>query len=486
MLRHVHALALALADLQAIPQDRYGDALWVALAECNYALGSIAQARDAVLQTGSLDQRGMYTLDLILRDLGECDNVAAHLAHASELLPSYFLLRTAGDFMFDLGRIKKASTYYRAALDQRNTDADTQHLYALSLFHTSNALGCCEILTKLRDARRLEDGELNFCRETFGEWNVSQCVRLFNRTRPDESPLKTAAKNFQFLLILAASMNHPIATLQRVSREPFDAPTLEGFEFPSPDPTLADVARDADRLGARCLIPAPEVVRSPRVIRTLGLCVLALSQRFATGYRKCIELCCAILGLADLRRSVRWTMDGSGDVRDVPVYYQQQGERLSPRFPREKGFALHRLRNGIRESSFGIGKDMSTMSTVAAVYGMVQHDVGPKWPIGNHASEKMDDLMKPSINMRFVGASGFDLFVRPTIDLQEVRKYNEAMDLHWKQMAEELRDGKDKMSFGLPNVMQLFWMLRSGGELVLDSGNSCKDLADNGKRPPLL
>jgi hypothetical protein len=132
---------------------------------------------------------------------------------------------------------------------------------------------------------------------------------------------------------------------------------------------------------------------------------------------------------------------------------------VNPRFPREKGYALRRLRDGIKDTPFGSGKDVSNLSTVVAVYGIVQHDVGPKWPLGNHASEKMDDLMKPSINVRFLGAYGFDLFVRPTIDRHEVRKYNEAIALHWMQMVDELREDRDKMSFGLPNVMQLFWML---------------------------
>jgi tetratricopeptide (TPR) repeat protein len=114
--------SLALADSERIPDEQKD---WASLAEAYYGLGNLEKARLAIEQLGDqVCQRGLYVHYLVLKDLGFYELAVGRLVRAAAMLPSYFLLRCAAEFMFYLGRIQEAAGYCSSALDQKPNDLE--------------------------------------------------------------------------------------------------------------------------------------------------------------------------------------------------------------------------------------------------------------------------------------------------------------------------------------------------------------------------
>jgi tetratricopeptide (TPR) repeat protein len=459
----------ALADFQKIPDDRYDDSTWCSIAECHYALGDLAQAKKVIENGGpKSNERALYTYFLILRDSGLFEEATAQILRAIEMSPSYFLLRNAADFMFDLGRIQDSIPFYRQAIDQRPQDADSHQFLAIALFHRDPIAGL-NILKRLSDAAAVQEDSFDFCQELFDGFTIKSGLKNFTRNPAGQSPLRAAATQCRLLLHLIKSFDQPITAINwtRISGAPTRVDESEmpaRFSFPSPDEQFIDMVRDADRLGRRCLIRAPEVIDNRRLIRGLGFCVLCITSllreklfqtREKEGWRTVLSLCSSILTLADLRMVVRPIVDDTGELvrpHIPPIFLIKQGDRSSPRFHAENHqFAENRLRTAVGDTPSSPHESQS--SDLTFIYAMVQHDVSH---FGKFKPEFADEVTCPSVNVRFLGARGCELFVRPPDDMDEIKHYYTAMDKTWELA---MRNHLSDLSPILPGFVELIWLL---------------------------
>lgn len=459
----------ALSDFQKIMETKYDEATSVAIAECHYALGDLEFAKKELEKyDGPPDQKKLYCYYLTLRELGMFEEAKEKILKAVELLPTFFLLRTAGDFMFDLGKPAEAARYYVAALNQKPGDAETQRLYALVLFEIGEAIPACSILQHMSVAADEEESGIDLCQDVINDIALNGDLKNFNVSRYTRSILKEGAVDGRFMLHLMRGIAGPVtASVRELSagatkigkEELFDA-----FTLPAITPST-ELIEDADRLGRKCLIRAREVVDNVRVIRALGLCVLMLAHKMKNqwlvtpskdDWREAIELCRGILNLADLRTDVSWIVGKDGEVRSdvVPVYYLQRGERLSPRFYKETAsIAMLRLRTGLTKSVDLSSRDLSTMTRLSSIYSLVQRDIS----ISGTVQVDSEELPTPSVNVRHLGAYGWELFVKPPTSIDAIHRYHGIIANVWEKMMTSQTD--DERLAMLPYLVDLIWLV---------------------------
>ena len=83
------------------------------LAECYYAVEDVTRAAEVIMKVKSADdQRNSYCHYLIARDVGHIQEASILIVHVKTLLPLFFMLRTAGYFMYDQGKFQEAAGYF--------------------------------------------------------------------------------------------------------------------------------------------------------------------------------------------------------------------------------------------------------------------------------------------------------------------------------------------------------------------------------------
>jgi tetratricopeptide (TPR) repeat protein len=425
--------ALALADFEALPEEMSD---LTSTAECYYGIGDLEKAEATVEAVAHPGQRALYVHHLVLRDMGMHELAAEKLARAVEVMPSRGMLTAVIEYMADLGRIHEAVEYARSAADVVE-DRQLLRLLGLLLFETGDAIGASQTLKEI-------------------EAPVDFLDTLFNDTFEAESDLR-------FIVHLVRSVDLPVLSALRQKLPAVD--TLpQRFSLPPAGPRFAQIANDADRLGQKCFFVGPEVPPNKRVMRALGLAVLGVAQIIRapekdTRWSDPIDLCRALLSLADLRNNIQWTSDGARPARSaiVPVYYLQRGDRISARFcrgpqnPHER--AIARLKTSVTDTPLAPPSRVP-QAMVRNLYGLLQHDMTQ---CGTFRAEKAGELSNPSVNLRYVGVHGWDLFVRPPVDPGEVRRYRAALDQSWAAM---LSGDLAERTLAMLHVVQLIWLLQ--------------------------
>ena len=460
----------ALSDFQKIMETKYDESISVAIAECHYALGDLEFAKKEIEKyQGNPDQRKCYCYYLILRDLRMFDEAKEKIMKAVELLPTFFLLRTAGDYMLDLGRPEEAARYYVAALNQKPGDAETQRLYALVLFELGEAVPACSILQHMSVAADEEENGIDLCQDVIKDIVLNGDLKNFNVSRHKGSILKEGATDGRFMLHLMKSINNPFTEAVRNLAE---GPTKiekeelpESFSLPQLDQPWTELLEDADRLGRKCLMEVREVVDNSRLIRALGLCVLMLAHQMKAkwfgnpskdDWKEAIEMCRGILNLADLRTDVTWIVDKNGSVKSdiVPVYYLQRGERPSPRFFKDMAhISMLRLRTGLGKIVGISQRELASMTRLSSIYSLVQQDVSIA---GTVQVDSGEELPTPSVNVKYLGAYGWELFVKPPVNIDGIHRYHEVIGSVWERMM--LNVDEERLSL-LPYFVDLIWLV---------------------------
>jgi hypothetical protein len=221
------------------------------------------------------------------------------------------------------------------------------------------------------------------------------------------SELDEKDSDYRFILHLMQHIDKPIHLAVRenlVSKSYFG----KHFEFPPINLVFLDLVGDADRLGRKCVIEAPEVVPSRRIIRALGLAVLGVAEQIRSresgGWCAAIELSRSLLSVADLRNNIQWTSDGNGMVRSdfVPEFLIQSCERLSPRFGRGYSTAFARLKACFPDNTVSCIK-LRPHGSLDAIFAYLQQDL-VQWEL--RRSENVSGLANPSVNVRYLGPHG--------------------------------------------------------------------------------
>ncbi|OHT09429.1 hypothetical protein TRFO_21661 [Tritrichomonas foetus] len=462
---------LALEDFTSVPFNNITELNMLDIAECYYAVGDIPHAADVIQRIKSEnDHRKAYIHYLICRDSGHLDEASLQIAHAVELLPSFFLLRSAGDFMYDQGRLQDAANYYRIALEQKENDAETMRYYALSLFQTGAEIQAVEILKRLAEAFETQRNEVDMTQDTFNGIFIKGPIKNFYQDQPNESILKMATDDLYYISHLMNCSDKPISEARRNASGFEDVAIPEVFHFAKFRPTQEELKmiNDADILGQRCITRAPEIIENNRIIRCLGFCVLCLAQKMRTeffvnhklSWKDAINYLRNIMSLADLKNCVQWTSDAGTIVYSdlAPTFYIQRGQRRSPRFGHATQPAINRLRSGLSDKGMSVQKKFETspllkLNTLDAIYSVTQSDLRHygSWTTNNNMW-----LPNPTVNLRYLGPNGYELFVRPPLEAEDIRKYDAFMQKTWETLMEQ--HSMDNSTV-LPMMMLLIWLL---------------------------
>jgi hypothetical protein len=95
----------------------------------------------------------------------------------------------------------------------------------------------------------------------------------------------------------------------------------------------------------------------------------------------------------------------------------------------------------------------------------VQHDISH---FGRFKPELSDELVSPSVNVRFLGAHGWEVFVRPPMDTDEIQRYHLAMDKAWEAV---MRHHASDVAPMMPGFVQLVWLLQPLSKYSAECGH---------------
>lgn len=538
---------LALSDFKQNPQPFYDDKFIINMAECYYAIGNLNNAREMIQKVNSNnDHRKEYCHYLICRDLRLADEAMNHLRRAIEILPSFFLQRTAADFMYDSGRFSEAVNFYKAALTLKEDDADTQRMYALSLFQSGAEMQGVEILKALHEAWVTQQDEIDFGQDTFDGLVISGHLKNFYQTSPSKSVLNAASDDLYFISYLMNNTKEPLSSIVRQEpnvmkilvnnykqtpeksesddkvetkeesnendNENADDTTNNSdtkndfkgikdifhfFKF-EPTPEELNLIKDADRFGSRIQIEELETTPNKRAVRCFGLCVLYLAYNFRKIYsinkqkqstatttkqtesdqikdvviessnepywRDIVGGIIPILTLIDLKKDVRWTLDidkGALHSELAPAYYLQRGERVSPKYRHSLPYVMRQFDSQLVNSI----SDIVHVETVEDVYSITQED---ETTISSTFQCKGKTLKGPSINLKYLGTHGFDLFIRPPLDLDIMRKYEKLIQTSFLEI---INENETKGFTSLSTLVLLIWLYQPFSHYSVELGH---------------
>ena len=460
----------ALRDFEKVSDSRGDDNLWLSIAECRYALGYLATASEALARVSGDDPRKLYCHFLILRDTRKFEEALEVILKLVETLPVFFTLRTAADFLSDLGRSEEAIRYYKLALDQKPGDADTQRLYGLALFESGEAMQAVTLLQQVSETADLEERTIAYSELVINDILTGGDVENFDKKTTEKSLLKECSKDGRFMLFVMKSSYLPISEcLRELARghaliKKTEIP--ESFSLPEATDVFDKLLEDADRLGRKCVPEAKEVVDNRRVIRALGLCVLYIARQMKTKYflepedsdwEPVLEECKGILNLADMRQRVKWVAGHSSmsTAGSLPIYYLQRGERCSPRFCQAKQMqlAVSKLREEIRNhnSKGWSGAEIDALSDLPAIYAMAQKDlkVTQTLPVGGG-----DQIFSMPLHLQYLGDHGWNLFLQPHQDVTSRSLYYKVLSDMWLKVVSN--DGQSLAA--LASFVVVFWI----------------------------
>ena len=436
MLRKCYSLALE--DFKKIPKTNYDDKMLVNVAECYYSIGNLKKAEKAISKVKEPDHRKEYCHYLVCRDLGKDEDALIHLKKAIEFFPSFFLNRVAGDFLYELGRFHESIPYYIEALTLKVEDAETQRMYALSLFQSGFENQAMKIFVSFEKGYNLYENEIDLSQDSVCGYSISGHLKNFYQTRPSQPILKRSSDDYYYLVYLIKNSTNSMMKIPRWNLKK-EIESLKTFEIPKDfhfrpiklSEEEIQMCNDADRFGKKVFPNSLEVSNNPRLIRCFGFCVLYLSYLLTTrcfktdtNFREIINNLIPILQIADLSKDVRWTLEGTTVNSDIaPCYHIQQGEKLSPRYK----FVLKDAINQLNANIYNDPADIIFVETIDDIYSLIQKDVSisPQWKSGNQK------LLGPSINLKYLGTHGYDLYIRPPLDPINIAKYEERLHELW-------------------------------------------------------
>lgn len=456
---------LALADFHTVPVKFYDSKIYTALAECFYAIGDIPKALDAILKANSkTDHRTFYYRYLIRRDQGHFNEAAFQLMKAIELLPSFFLSRTAGDFMYECGNFRNSILYYKNAILQKENDFDTLYLLSLALFQSGEELNGIQILQSLVNEPQNEEDQFDFCQNTYNEFNIYGDLKSFNKSLHGVSTINIAKETLKKLVNI---INHKDTIITQILFENDNSSIPNDFHFMSSELTEIEqrMISDAYRLGIKCFPFVPEIITNTRTIRCLGFCVLYLAKQIKSqffhkkvSWRDMLISLQAIMSYSDLNLDIKWVFDGN-DVyeENAPIFYLQKGERRSPRF----GIGIKGAINCLKKKYDEIEKFVNSttesfqLTSFENIYSYFQHDFfyNGKW-----ITKSNETLLTPTIHLHYLGSFGFDLFVRPPLDKNELLKYFNILDEEWNLFYQN--PSACDISVTLSQLILMLWVIQ--------------------------
>ncbi|OHT00927.1 hypothetical protein TRFO_32222 [Tritrichomonas foetus] len=454
---------LALQDFKRIPKGIYDDRMRVNIAECYYAIGDLPRAFKYINRVTEIDHRKEYCHYLICRDINKSEDALYHLKKAIENLPTFFLIRTAADFCYELGRYFEALNYYKQALRQKEEDADTQRLYALTLFQTGSEMACIEILKGLKMAWDVQKEEIDFSQESFDGFLISGHLKNFYQYQPTQSILKTATDDLIFLTHVMMNSKY---MLLDTTREYWSQSVIDKMKIPelfhcvyyTPDEIEIQMCRDADRLGKKCIPSGFESTENERITRSIGFCVLFLAYTFKTecfsvesDYKYIIELLRPLLQLGDLSKDIRNVNNNDTiiHVENAPAYFLQRGEKIIPKYKHVLNLAISQFNAQMN----GVTSSLVFAESVDDLYSMAQKDTS----VDIHWASGSQKLIGCSLNLKYLGVNGFDFFVRPPLNMNDVRKLENRVQELWNTV---MRLHNTQISSSLAALLCAMWNLQ--------------------------
>ena len=454
--------SLALKDFRSVPEQCYTDRIWLYIAECLYSIGDIPKATEAIERAQSEnDHRKGYCHFLILRDRGLREEAKQQIIETTQIMPSFFLLRIAGDYMMDIGEYYNAAHYYEAALQQKGEDAETKRLYGLALFQSGQQLESHKVLQELQSGWCTFSCSADTCPSTISGFCIDGPLLNFNQSIRTKDVLENATLDFVWIhklikLWTKSSLGaaRDITSIEdavndAVTDPPLTEDMITEFEI---TPQLEKLIADADNFGARCAARGPEIVENPRVTRALGFCVLYLAQFLRMiwlgstdqHWKDAFDQLRIILSFADMRCNVQWR-DGESTNPQTPTYIIQRGERRSPRF----GYVVQNAIQQIRHSlSPKFPTDLCQLTTLDNLYGIAQGDVA--------FSSLWSELTSPTVSLRSLGNHGYQLSVTPPTDKFVIDSYEATIQKTWAKL---LTREKNEKPVELGMMMLLIWCL---------------------------
>ena len=487
---------LALQDFRSVPEQCYTDRIWLYIAECLYSIGDIPRATEAIERAqNENDHRKGYCRFLILRDRGLREESRKQIIETTQLMPSFFLLRIAGDFMMDIGEYRNAAHYYEAALQQKGEDAETKRLYGLALFHSLSPLKAQSVLQELKSGWCTFSSSADTCPRSISGFCIDGPLLNFNRSINTKQVLEAATLDYIWVSKLiklwdksalgaSCDISSISDTLNELENEQTKLnsnenindntkiennqdqnieQTIENKQFDESlyqeelemTPQLQALVEDADRFGEKCFPKAPEVVDNPKVIRALGFCVLYLAQYLKMiwlgspeqDWKEALDSLRIILSLADMRYNVQWRISDTNTKTETPSYILQNGEWRSPRFSFIIQNAIQQIRYCLAPRQI---TDLCQLTTLDNLYGVSQRDLA-------FSSIWGDQLPSPTISLKSLGSHGYQLAITPSDDRFVINSYSESIQKKWDNLLKT--DDNDKSS-DLSLLILLIWNLQ--------------------------
>ena len=488
---------LALQDFRSVPEQCYTDRIWLYIAECLYSIGDIPRATEAIARAEKEnDHRKGYCYFLILRDRGLKEASKKQIIETTQLMPSFFLLRIAGDFMMDIGEYHNAAHYYEAALQQKGEDAETKRLYGLALFHSLSPLKAQSVLQELQSGWCTFSSSADTCPRSISGFCIDGPLLNFNKSINTKQVLESATLDYIWVSKLIRLWNKSALgasrdvtnigdsineiTKEQIKINPTEKPEntneKEGKDNSQTNenagneieydestyqeeldmtPQLMALIEDADRIGERCFPKAPEVVDNPKVIRALGFCVLYLAQYLKMiwlgsgeqDWKEALDPLRIILSFADMRCNVQWRISDNSNNAQTPIYILQKGEWRSPRFSFTIQYAIQQIRYYLCQRQI---TDLCQLTTLDNLYGVSQGDLA-------FPSTSVEQLPSPTISLRSLGSHGYQLAITPPVDASVINSYCDCIQKKWEKI---LQPEKCENYNDLSLIVLLIWNLQ--------------------------
>lgn len=484
--------AHAIVDLRMIPLNYYTSRLFLYLAECNYTTGNIPGACEYLNRIDSeYDHRYYYCSFLVMRDRNRFENAIGSIKMAIELKKSFFLVKTAADFLLELGNVQDASEYYGKAIEMNVNDIETKRLYALTLFMSGREVTGFNQMKELYDMYR-ETFPLADCRINREAHDIEVSPLASLKKSKSFGDIITEIKcNLMFMYsyienfesdFLTVDVVNVISRSTLVKLDKMNGKIERDVVHRKISESIKSVIDDATTLGKKVFPKAPEVVENTRVLRSFGLCVLFLAhtiklktqESFFHVFNDLIK----IIQIADLQKEVYYFENESTiGLEKLPIYVIQDGLRKSPRFENYLADSLSVYHKILQESG-NIGEGMLSFLNpinIETMYNIYSKD---------HCTFSPDTTSltpPPVFTLKSVGTKGFFFTVSPFRE-DPTQKYNsenhtsklakydhitEKIELHWKRLVcEEVRDLTD-----LIMLLFYFWILHPYSEYNNELGH---------------
>ena len=436
--QHAHKMFLT------VPESAFDDKGYISFAECLYAVGELSNANKIIDRVVSFKNHLYYYVRyLIKRDLNEIGEAKKDIVEAVKITPSFFLLRVAADFFYDIGDNKMAIDYYEEALQQCSNDAETQIFLAYSLFENGNFIESAELIYEvIKDSTCFDfKGSL----EHFNEMNLG--INLFQCTQDNYNNIIRSIQNPD-ICITELTKIHFFDEEPEISQNSDNnsQEILHKFDL---NPQILKMISDADRFGKRCFSQAYEKNSNPRLIRALGFCVLRLAYMIKYKWLEnpplsfiiAFDDIISILSFVDMKQPLMYSYTST---TNLPSYYIIKKGKISPRFY-----------NFISDIFFSIKSQLSNqkIDDFNDIFHATQRDFFNEkvWQI-----EKGNNLKLPSYFLKYNGVYGFDLVVRPPFGKDQWKKYKDVMQKAFNDVLNNTKQSFDNLIL----FIFLIWMIQ--------------------------